>query len=95
MEFVRWAARENMSLVRFGSHATEQMAARGLVVRDVERVLRSGDTVGLPEAGNNPGEVKLVITHQPKGSREVAVATIVVKDDRKIFVKTVMWKDER
>lgn len=95
MELARWVAKEDPSCIWLGPHAKKQMQKRGLVFRDIERTLRVGDPIGRPKRGKNAGEVKLEIAFKPKGSREIVVVTIVVKERKTVFVKTVMWKDER
>lgn len=81
--------------IKLSSHARTQMQQRNIVVRDVYRALECGDPSGPLEFGNKEGEIKLIVTFKPRGMRELAVVTIVMTADEKVFVKTVMWKDER
>lgn len=71
------------------------MAERGIVFTDVLRTLRIGDPINADEAGQNEGEVKLDIAFRPKGAREMVLVTLVVTVEEKVFIKTVMWRDER
>jgi hypothetical protein len=80
--------------IRFSRHALDRMEQRGIVIRDVLRVLRIGDPVNAFEVGSGEGEVKLNVAFRPKGMREIVVVTLVVTSTEKVFVKTVMWRDE-
>lgn len=103
MSLVRWAGQNDMGRVRLSLHAKEQMSERGLVFRDIEQVFKHGDFITAqdrnarmhPAWGRDEGEVRIVVSFRPIGAREMAVATIVVGKKKSIFVKTVMWRDER
>jgi len=81
--------------IKLSRHARERMERRNIAMRDIYRALQFGDPVGVAEEGKEPGETKLVITFKPRGAREIAVVTLVVTGKEKVFVKTVMWRDEQ
>lgn len=95
MAVARRLAKDDSSKVKLSEHALSQMADRNIVARDVYRALQFGDPVGNPEEGKKEGEIKLIVTFKPRGMRELAVVTLVVTASERVFVKTVMWKDER
>ena len=103
MSIVRQVAEIDTGKIGTSRHAKKQMSERDIVFRDLERVLRLGDHCTLehpnpkfrPEFGSKDGEVKIVVTFKARGMREIAAATIVVTASKRIFVKTVMWSDER
>jgi hypothetical protein len=68
------------------------MEERGITRLDAVRVLQRGSISGKVEPGKNHGEWKCKIVARLKGSREIGVVTIVVKE-KKLFVKTVEWED--
>ncbi len=95
MDVVRNLAENDTSRIKFSYHAKEQMEERGIVVRDVYRALRLGGPTGPLKFGDREGEVKLIVTFQPRGLRNMGVVSIVVTETKKVFVKTVMWMDEQ
>jgi Domain of unknown function (DUF4258) len=78
--------------VYLGSHTRDRMEERGITRLDAVRVLQRGTISGKVEPGRNRGEWKCKVVARLKGSREIGVVTIVVKE-RKLFVKTVEWED--
>jgi len=78
--------------VYLGSHTRDRMTERGITRIDAIRVLQSGSISGAIEPGRNRGEWKCKVVARLKGSREIGVVTIVVKE-KKLFVKTVEWED--
>ena len=95
MDVVRRLVKADSSKVKLSQHARDQMIDRNIVARDIYRALEFGDPVGPLELGKTRGEVKLIVTFKPRGMRELGIVTIVVTATEKVFVKTVMWKDER
>ena len=78
--------------VAFGNHALDRMEERGITTLDALRVLRTGDIVGDIEPGMNVGEWKCKMVARKRGSRDVGVATVVLRSGR-LFIKTVEWED--
>jgi hypothetical protein len=78
--------------VFLGNHTRERMEERGITRLDALRVLQRGSIAGEIEAGLRAGEWKCKVVARLKGSREIGVVTIVVKEKR-LFVKTVEWED--
>lgn len=88
---IRHAAGDSNN-VAFSEHALDRMEERDLTTMDALRVLRSGDIVGNIEMGRGAGEWKCKVVARRKGSREIGVATVVLRSGR-LFVKTVEWED--
>ncbi|MFL6858815.1 MAG: DUF4258 domain-containing protein [Allosphingosinicella sp.] len=78
--------------VYLGSHTRDRMLERGISRLDAVRVLQRGSICGRVEPGKNRGEWKCKVVARLKGSREIGVVTIIVKEKR-LFVKTVEWED--
>lgn len=95
MEMIRRVSKMDTSRVKLSRHALEQMEQRNIVARDVYRALQMGDPIGPLKFGNNEGELKLTVTFQPRGMRNIGVVTLVVTEKERVFVKTVMWMDEQ
>ena len=85
------AAAQRSEMVILGTHARERMQEREIDDADVLRVLRQGIVVDAPEPAE-PGEWKCKIVRRIRGSRDVGVVTIILRDSR-LFVKTVEWED--
>lgn len=78
--------------VAWSEHALERMESRGITTLDALRVLRTGDIIGAIEPGRSAGEWKCKMVARKKGSREIGVATVVLRSGR-LWVKTVEWED--
>jgi hypothetical protein len=78
--------------IAWGRHAQERMTLRGITDKYALDALRHGMVKGEIQAGSNPGEWKVKMTHRAKGRREVGVVVIAVRNER-LFVKTVEWED--
>jgi len=78
--------------VYLGSHTRERMEERGITRIDAVRVLQRGHICGSIKPGKNRGEWKCKVVARLKGSREIGVVAITVKE-RRLFVKTVEWED--
>lgn len=78
--------------IGWSDHVVERMELRGISRLDVIRVLQCGDIKGRVEPGANEGECKVKMAFRPKGSREIGVVTIVMRQQR-LFLKTVEWED--
>jgi hypothetical protein len=90
-ELVRKLA-ANTSNIKWSNHALERMSERGITDKFALEAMRQGMPKGDVEAGQNPGEWKIKMTHRPKGRREVGVVVITVRNAR-LLVKTVEWED--
>jgi hypothetical protein len=85
---VRWRA------ATYETHAASRLEWRDISDRMMFDVLRTGYLTGDIEPGRYPGEWKAKMCKQMKGQREVGVVTIVI-NQRRLFVKTVEWEDQR
>lgn len=83
---VRWRSNS------YETHVESRMEWRDITDRMMFDVLRTGFIKGEIEPGAKPGEWKAKMAKQMKGSREVGVVAIVIKD-RRLFIKTVEWED--
>lgn len=79
--------------IGWGTHVVERMELRGITRLDVIRVLKFGDIKGPIEPGSGEAEWKCKMAYQPKGSREIGVATVVLNFER-LFLKTAEWEDK-
>jgi hypothetical protein len=79
---------------RFTEHAIdERMLERGFDAEDVLKIMALGDIDGPIVTGRKPGELRCrVVGKLPWTSREAGVVTVVVREERLIFV-TVKWMD--
>ena len=82
------------SNVDISQHATERMQERGIVIKDMFRVLREGYIDDSPIKDNRTGDLKYKIKRKIVGRREVGVITVVPSGERLIIV-TVEWEDLR
>lgn len=80
--------------VAFGNHALERMEQRDISDIQVVRVLKRGELRGEVEPGSGTGEWKCKVVSLGRGSREIGVVTLLIKN-RRLFVKTVEWEDLR
>lgn len=92
MRTVRALAQDSQN-VALGAHTRKRMAERGITNMDVIKALRLGDIHDAPEPGDNPGEVKVKVVRYHGGGRTMGVVTLIVKDETRLFVKTVEWED--
>lgn len=83
---------ETTNLVVFTDHASERMVERGIVALDVYRVLRSGQIRGPISKGKRDGEIHCKVAYQIRGSREVGVVVVVVRDQQ-LVILTAEWED--
>lgn len=83
---------ENSVNLILGTHAKERMADRDIVRYDIDRALRSGFIQGDPEEAER-GEWKCKMTLPIKGRRTLGVIVILLRDGKRLFVKTVEWED--
>lgn len=88
------AAAEDSTNVVITEHAKERMQQRGIVVRDVLTVLRTGfvDSDPIPARA---GEWKCKVTKKlAMGARTTGVVTVIAVNSR-LIVLTVEWEDEK
>lgn len=78
--------------VYLSEHAKERMEQRSITRIDVVRVLVRGHINGDIMPGNYPGEWKVKLVANIKGSREVGVVTLLINNER-LLVKTAEWED--
>lgn len=83
----------NSKNIRWSTHALKRMDEREILDVDVLRVLRTGTLAGKPEVTER-GEWKCKLTRNIRGSRDVGVVTIILKES-KLLVKTAEWEDLR
>ncbi|WP_137113635.1 MULTISPECIES: DUF4258 domain-containing protein [Mesorhizobium] len=83
---VRWRAQG------YETHCESRMEWRDITDRMMFEVLRTGYIKGDIEPGRKPGEWKVKMVKQMKGTREIGVVTVVINCQR-LFVKTVEWED--
>jgi|SRR5690606_31062783 len=88
---VRALAQDTEAIV-VTDHAGERMEQRGITMRDLLRILRTGYVDEAPEEVRE-GDWKCKVT-QTIGSREAGAVTIIVHR-RQLVVKTVEWEDGR
>ena len=74
-------------------HAQIRMEERGFTIDDVLTILRRGG-VFTPPAKNERGDWQADVERRMPGGRE-AVAITVVPHGQFLYVRTVMWRDER
>lgn len=87
------ALAQDSEAVIITDHAGARMEQRGIVMRDVLRILRTGYVDEPPEEIRD-GDWKCKIT-QAIGSREAGAVTIIVSRRQLLVVKTVEWEDGR
>ena len=78
--------------VIISNHAFDRIEGRTIIQADLYRILRTGSVEGDPVRNEN-GHWEAVITRRMASGREAGAATIIVREDDTIFVKTVMWMD--
>lgn len=87
---IRRRAAKTSNVILIG-HPEEREAERGFDRVTTFRILREGhvDPASMKQLPN--GDWEMVVAMRIKGRREAGVATIVVKEEEKLIVKTVMW----
>lgn len=82
---------EESTNIKFTRHAMERMEERGITDRQVERVLRRGCVVGMPEQVKK-NEWKCKLVREGNANRDIGVVT-VIKSGEKLIIVTVEWED--
>jgi len=88
-----WA--QDSGRVAFTKHAFERVAERDygvLTTATVLRVLREGRVIGDP-ARNERGHWQAIMARRMPGGRDACAVTVIVREDRSLVVRTVMWRD--
>lgn len=88
-----WAA--DTSRVIITDHAFERVDEREADVLDtitVYRILQTGTVLDDP-VRNEKGHWQASVAKRMPGGRDVCVVTVIVRDDRTLIVRTVMWRD--
>ena len=78
--------------VIFSVHAFDRVDERSITQQDAYRILRTGFVEGSPQ-GNFEGEWEVTVVKRMPGTREAGVVTIVYRNEKTLFVKTVEWMD--
>ena len=58
----------------------------------IYRILQTGQVFGEP-IKNERGHWQATMAGRMPGGREACVVTVIVREDHKLIVRTVMWKD--
>lgn len=77
--------------IGWSDHARDRMEEREIFDVDALRVLREGHCTEAPEQTPRR-EWKCKMTKKIRGSREVGVVVVIIRDDR-LWIKTVEWED--
>lgn len=73
-------------------HAFDRVEGREITEPDVIHILRTGHVeVEMERLSGN--DWKVLVTKRMKGRREAGVATIILREDKLLIVKTVEWVD--
>ena len=88
-----WA--HDTSRIVITEHAFDRVDERGtdsLDAMTVYRVLQTGAVFGDPVM-NERGHWQAIMAKRMPGGRDACVVTVIVRDDRTLIVRTVMWRD--
>jgi len=88
-----WA--QDATRVAFTRHAFERVAERNygvLTTVTVLRVLREGQR-HWRSARNERGHWQAIMARRMPGGRDACAVTVIVREDRSLVVRTVMWRD--
>jgi hypothetical protein len=91
---IREWARDTARII-LTDHAFERVDERDanqLDVLTVYRALQSGAVFGDPVM-NEHGHWQATMAKRMPGGRDACVVTVIVRDDRTLIVRTVMWRD--
>ncbi|HXP98239.1 MAG TPA: hypothetical protein VN809_16115 [Telmatospirillum sp.] len=73
-------------------HPQDRSKEREILTVDIYRILREGMVLDAPTKVTGGWEA--VIRRRIRGTRDAGAATILLKDDDSVIVKTVMWIDQ-
>lgn len=80
------------SNIRWSRHARDRMEERGIDDTDALRALQRGHCLEDPVPGKGQGEWKVKMVWEVRGSRDIGVVTIIMREGR-LRVVTVEWED--
>jgi hypothetical protein len=73
-------------------HPKDRAKEREILTVDIYRILREGMVLDAPT--RIEGGWEAVIRRRIRGTRDAGAATILLKEDDTVIVKTVMWIDQ-
>lgn len=85
-------ARAGNNAIIWSAHAFERIIDRSITRVDAQRILLTGYIEADMEQQPN-GDWKVIVTKKIKGRREAGIVTLILREDEKLFVKTVEWMD--
>jgi hypothetical protein len=89
-----WAL--DTSRVIITDHAFDRIEERSEIelvdTPTIYRILQTGQVFGEP-AKNERGHWQAIMAARMPGGREACAVTVIVREDRRLIVRTVMWKD--
>lgn len=89
-----WA--QDTSRVLISDHAFDRLDERfdeqQIDTPTVYRILQNGQVFGDPTK-NERGHWQATMVLRMPGGRDAGVVTVILKEDKKLIVRTVMWKD--
>jgi hypothetical protein len=91
LELLRKISADDNNVI-FGIHAWERIDGREITAKQAINVIRTGQLEGLPQKGRKAGEWVVNIWGHGFRNRDIRVVTVIIFE-KKLFVKTVMWKD--
>lgn len=91
LRYIRNLAADSSNVI-LSTHAMERMTERDIADVEVFRILKEG-TLGSDVERTSSGEWKLKLVKRLRGNRDAGVVTIILRNKRKLFVKTVEWED--
>lgn len=74
-------------------HPKARAKEREILTVDIYRILREGMVVDMPTKVEGGWEA--VICRRIRGTRDAGAATILLREDETVIVKTVMWIDRK
>jgi Domain of unknown function (DUF4258) len=90
-----WAARDDLTL-SYTLHAKQRLAERGLSVRDLIYLLKTGFVYDEAEPTSRDDQFKYLIEGTTPNSEGRTIRAVVIPSGEcEITVVTVMWRDER
>ena len=80
------------SNIIFGDHSFERINEREINIDECIRILREGYVEPTPTINGN-GDWEFIVSKKIRGERAAGLATIILRNNNKVFIKTVMWRD--
>ena len=88
---VREYAEDSANII-FGTHSLDREEERDISTTECLRILREGFVEPEPKMNKN-GEWEVIVTKTLRTQRSASAVTIILREDKKLFVKTLMWRD--